>query len=319
MINAAEQVGHYKHVLAFYLADMQQRRLYQVTGHGSTVHFAEAKLEMDARRTREYIQVGQTLLELDGVRDALVGGELSWSKVIGMLPVVQRETQAAWVDFAKAHTFRELRKEVHACRPGDLPGEGSDYGLVHKRVVIEARLDDVTYAMFERVRMMLSDQPEKPLSDTEVIEELLRRQLNGPAPAKPSPAAEPAPATSEAPAKSGTPPNRDPVPSATEASVYRRDQHACRNCHRPFDLQVHHITPRAGGGSNAPTNLVLLCGTCHASVHRRFLSIHGSPDSGTLHFTSSDGTPVHRPPARPRRAPAAPTATNAPIPYPAPP
>ncbi|MEM7202230.1 MAG: hypothetical protein AAF628_18315, partial [Planctomycetota bacterium] len=167
--------------MAFYLADMEQRRLYQVTGHGSTVHFAEAKLEMDARRTREYIQVGQTLLELDRVRDALADGELSWSKVVGMLPVVQRETQAAWVDFGKAHTFRELRKEVHACRPGDLPGEGSDYGLIHKRVVIEARLDDVTYAMFERVRIMLSDQPEKPLSDTEVIEELLRRQLNGPA------------------------------------------------------------------------------------------------------------------------------------------
>ncbi|MEM7202231.1 MAG: hypothetical protein AAF628_18320, partial [Planctomycetota bacterium] len=124
--------------MAFYLTDMERRRLYQLTGHGSTVHFAEAKLEMDARRTREYIQVGQTLAELDRVRDALVDGELSWSKVVGMLPVVQRETQAAWVDFAKAHTFRELRKEVHACRPGDLPGEGSDYGLIHKRVVIEA-------------------------------------------------------------------------------------------------------------------------------------------------------------------------------------
>ncbi|MEM7204580.1 MAG: HNH endonuclease [Planctomycetota bacterium] len=115
------------------------------------------------------------------------------------------------------------------------------------------------------------------------------------------------------------------MPSSTEASVYRRDQHACRNCHRPFDLQVHHITRRAAGGGNAPANLILLCGTCHASVHRGFLSIHGNPDPGPLHFTSADGTPVHCPPARSRRAPAAPTAptaptaANAPIPYPAPP
>ncbi|MEM7203528.1 MAG: HNH endonuclease [Planctomycetota bacterium] len=300
MIDATEQIGHYKHTLAFYLADMEQRRLYQVTGHGSTVHSAEAKLEMDARRAREFIQVGRTLLELDRVRDALTDSELSWSKVVGMLPVVQRETQTAWVEFAKAHTYRELREEVHACRPGDLPGEGSDYGLVHKRVVIEAKLDDVTYAMFERVRMMLSDQAEKPLSDTEVIEELLRRQLDGPAPAQSAPASDPAPASNQ------TTPNRDPVPSATEAAVHRRDQHACRNCQRPFALHVHHITPRAAGGSNASANLILLCGTCHASVHRGFLAIDGNPDSGPVLFTASDGTPVHHPPSPPRRAPAAP-------------
>jgi hypothetical protein len=157
---AVDEIGHHKHVLAWYLADMERRRLYQVSGHGSTVHFAETQLDMDARRTREYVQVGRSLQELDLVHDGLRSGDLSWSRVVALLPVVQRETQEAWVGFAREHTFRELREEVHCCRPGDLPGEGSDYGLIHKKIVIEAKVDDVTYAMFERARMMFSDDPE---------------------------------------------------------------------------------------------------------------------------------------------------------------
>jgi len=62
--HAADAIGHHKYVLAFYLADMDHRRLYQLTGHGSTIHFGETQLEMDARRTREYVQVGRTLREL---------------------------------------------------------------------------------------------------------------------------------------------------------------------------------------------------------------------------------------------------------------
>lgn len=34
-------------------------------------------------------------------------------------------------------------------------------------------------------------------------------------------------------------------------------------------LGVHHITPIAEGGDNSPENLVLLCSTCHASLHQR--------------------------------------------------
>ena len=114
---AVDEIGRHKHVLAWYLADMEERRLYQVSGHGSTVHFAATQLDMDARRTREYVQVGRSLRELDLLNDALESGELSWSRAVALLPVVQRETQKPWVDFAREHTYRELREEVHHGRP----------------------------------------------------------------------------------------------------------------------------------------------------------------------------------------------------------
>jgi hypothetical protein len=288
--HAADAIGYHKYVLAFYLAEMERRRLYQVTGHGSTVHFGEAQLEMDARRTREYVQVGRTLQELALVEEALALGDISWSKVVALLPVVQRETQEAWVDFARQHTFRELRREVYGCRPGDLPGEGSDYGLIHKKIVIEAKLDDVTYAMFERARMMFSDKPDQLLDDAELIAELLRRALDGPPPSAPQPKPQPRKLLPE-PER-----NTEEVPEEVLQHVRDRDQHACRNCRGPIGLHVHHIKPRAAGGNHAASNLILVCGTCHASVHRGFLAIHGNPESGPVRFTAADGTPVDRAP-----------------------
>ena len=176
---AASEIGRNKYNLAFGLADMERRKLYMLSGHGTTVHFARTQLEIEPRRTREYLQVGRALHELDLVREAFVEGDISWSKVTGILPVVQGETQQAWVDFAKAHTYRELRSEVCTCRPGELPGEGSSYGTKAQKIVIEARVDDTTYAMFERARMLLSERPDNLLSDAELIAELLRRTLDG--------------------------------------------------------------------------------------------------------------------------------------------
>ena len=49
-------------------------------------------------------------------------------------------------------------------------------------------------------------------------------------------------------------------------SVLRRDRFACRACGRKTRGQVHHVIERRLGGSDDPTNLVTLCGTCHMLV-----------------------------------------------------
>lgn len=44
----------------------------------------------------------------------------------------------------------------------------------------------------------------------------------------------------------------------------------CMNCHQPPDfrgLQVHHLKLRSKGGTNALSNLILLCAKCHNEVH----------------------------------------------------
>lgn len=46
-----------------------------------------------------------------------------------------------------------------------------------------------------------------------------------------------------------------------------RDGHRCTQCGSTTDLEIHHITPVAAGGTNAPDNLTTLCHDCHAAIH----------------------------------------------------
>lgn len=53
--------------------------------------------------------------------------------------------------------------------------------------------------------------------------------------------------------------------------VLFRDSHVCQHCKgksKDPTLNVHHIIQRKDGGSNAPSNLVTLCETCHTDYHK---------------------------------------------------
>ena len=56
---------------------------------------------------------------------------------------------------------------------------------------------------------------------------------------------------------------------ATRRLVLQRDNHRCTQCGATSDLEVHHIVPRAEGGTNDPDNLVTLCANCHSDSHDR--------------------------------------------------
>jgi 5-methylcytosine-specific restriction endonuclease McrA len=65
--------------------------------------------------------------------------------------------------------------------------------------------------------------------------------------------------------------NRQALTPARRAAILARDGHRCRapGCGSVRFLEVHHILPRELGGSNAPANLVTLCGRCHRFIHDR--------------------------------------------------
>ena len=59
------------------------------------------------------------------------------------------------------------------------------------------------------------------------------------------------------------------IPPRTRREVLARDGHTCRmkGCHRSHFLEVHHIKPRAKGGTNDKRNLITLCSGCHQVTH----------------------------------------------------
>jgi 5-methylcytosine-specific restriction endonuclease McrA len=81
------------------------------------------------------------------------------------------------------------------------------------------------------------------------------------------------------------------VPPAIRRQVLLRDQKMCQvpGCRNTLAIDVHHIQPRAEGGTHHAHNQVGLCTVHHRAVHRGELHVSGrAPD--TLTFLHADGT-----------------------------
>ncbi len=65
--------------------------------------------------------------------------------------------------------------------------------------------------------------------------------------------------------------NTTTIPPKTRREVLARDRHQCRRkgCSHTRYLDLHHLIPRAEGGTNKAENLVTLCPACHALWHDR--------------------------------------------------
>jgi hypothetical protein len=64
------------------------------------------------------------------------------------------------------------------------------------------------------------------------------------------------------------------IPKLTEKLVYQQANSRCPFCgcdEIPL-LDIHHIVPRARGGPNEPSNLILSCKNCHARIHNGVIS-----------------------------------------------
>jgi hypothetical protein len=74
-------------------------------------------------------------------------------------------------------------------------------------------------------------------------------------------------------------------------------------------VDVHHLDPKAEGGSHDPENLVTLCAAHHRAIHRGTLVVRAS--AGGLEFRHTDGTTYGSPRVSPRSSAALATAFRA--------
>jgi len=78
--------------------------------------------------------------------------------------------------------------------------------------------------------------------------------------------------------------NRSVIPPGLRRDVFSRDGHRCGapGCRNTRFLEVHHIKPRAKGGTNELENLITLCSACHRLWHE-----HGNiPQTATRIFSA---------------------------------
>jgi len=62
----------------------------------------------------------------------------------------------------------------------------------------------------------------------------------------------------------------------TKAYILARDKYTCQYCknkRKDKHLHVHHIQSRLNHGTNQPTNLITLCGSCHHDLHHGLITL----------------------------------------------
>ena len=107
--------------LAFYLHEMEARRLSQALGFPSTVHFAVNRLGLSKGTARDLLRAGRRLEELGELDAAFARGELCWSKVRCIARVASPDNQGKWIERCRDLTAAQVEGITRCANEGDDP------------------------------------------------------------------------------------------------------------------------------------------------------------------------------------------------------
>ena len=352
----ARSKGAYDAEEARWLLEGKRVRVHEPLGYGSFFSYLEHVFGYGPRMAGERLRVAETLVGLPAMNDALASGELCWSAVRELTRVAVPATEAEWIAAAQGKSMREVEDMVSGRRPGARPGDAADMGA--KRHVLRLEISGDTLAAFREARRRLELDVGHSLDDDEAIRMLAHYTLGGPTDTGRAAyqvamtlceqcgrgtrdgagreldveQAEIEAACCDAQhignAHVGGEPGKatQTIPPRIRRLVYRRAHGRCEvpGCRAARFLEIHHIVPRAAGGTHDPARLVLLCSAHHLQVHRRALRVSGTaPDH--LEFrrlrevrpASASASPPPRATSEPAPACASPPPGTTPGPTPA--
>ena len=286
-----EETG--RRVLAFYLVEMDARRLYQATGHGSTAFYAEARLDLDRRRTAELIRVGKKLLELREVDRAFCEGRLCWAKVLVVARMATPEHEAAWLARALALDVRHLTLLAARSKEGGPPrAAGDEKGLPEIRFPVSASVSPVVFAKLEQAQRRLGAELGRPVDVAGLLDALLDQFLSTEA--------------------DGSVPGRQRV----KASAFRVQLYESGKRGDPLLVETEHGPMPVDGGGAGLEGAMSEAIRCDAGVRNHYATggscrghggDHGqgqgaSPGSAGAGKQAGNDTPTQAPPAHDHRA-----------------
>ena len=303
-------------IKAFYLVEMAERRLYQLTGHSSTCDFALRVMDLHPRRTRELLAIGRKLQELPAIDAAFCAQKLSWTKLRALVRVATPEHEAAWLERARALSCKQLELEVKLSKAGAAPRKpGERRGLPHVRFKMGATLSPIQHEKWRLAQKKLSAEREQSLDGAQVLEalcdlilasredgsiegrvpvkdalyKLMLRESGGAYFVRTDAGDVPVDCVHLADDAGPADPSVE-TPEWLRRGVLGRDGNRCRSCQSEHGLMAHHIQFREHQGPTVAWNLITLCSPCHSLIHDGLLRIEGEHEC-EARFVDSEGNP----------------------------
>ena len=273
---------------------------WQILGYRTFEHWTRERLGMSRSVMQAKLALARRCRELPALAAALEAGRvgLSGGAIVGR--VARPDTVDAWVERAAERTVKHLREEVEVVSVLART-TGTSVGAPPDDETVEAVHDVERAVLAGEVRMSVGeDDDEAPRGAARVGTVPLRvtvateladvwmavRDLYAKARVWQDTDGENDKRSFVAAMSANIMRYWSPTESQPDrpfAPAYLRDRYrcACPTCERR-DVGAHHVVFRAHGGSDAPENLVTLCGRCHLDgVHAGHIRVTGRA-SGAL-------------------------------------
>jgi hypothetical protein len=307
---------------AFDLLRAEQLKLHFLKGFATMYEYLERVLGYGPHAARERMRVARGLVKLPQTTAALARGALTYSAVRELTRVATGETEASWLAAAEGKAVNQIERLVAGHQPGDQPDDPTHPDLRLRVVRIE--LPPEVYALWRQARSVITAERGAEITDADFVDSLCRGVIApGTGAAGPSHQIayqqcpdcrratqngagreiEIAPEVFErasCDAKDlgsldATAPERATatVTPRLREQVFARDHHRCTvpGCRSARNLDIHHIVPRAQGGTHHLWNMTLLCSGHHAALHDGLLVMQGQAPYGIqVHWVY--GTPL---------------------------
>jgi hypothetical protein len=308
LCSVAERRGALDHEELTLIREAGAVQLWRPLGMTSMREYLERRMGYGPQVAAERLRIAEALEALPAIEGALASGELSYSAVRELTRIATRKTDAAWVKACRGKVVCEIQEMVAEREPGD-PPDGKPKPQVRRRRFCADLLPGVD-SLVRQARQVLEAEHGEKLDNDELMRALAARVLEPAASSGKAqrPRHQIAVTVCKA-CKQGwqTGAGREvpisvvdvevalcdgqhvdehgklsqAVPAATRRAVWRRDHGRCRipGCRASCFIDVHHLVPRAHGGTHEMSNLALLCAGHHRALHAGLIVIEGSaPD-----------------------------------------
>ena len=147
-------------------------------GFATFAEYVERRLGYDPRTTADRLRVAEALVDLPGLRRALVEGSRHWSAVRELARVVVPQTEGEWLEATKGKSVRQVEAMVSGHNRGDRPADPKDPNL--KKHIVRLELSPEVFARLRECLDRVRKEVDPHLSDEHALDDMCQRILGGP-------------------------------------------------------------------------------------------------------------------------------------------
>ena len=268
------------------ISEIDETRSYLELGYSSLWDYVTRELDMTAHQAHQFVSVTRKAKEVPTLKEKVIQGEITLTKAALIVPEIKIENQNLWLAKAETNTAREIKRAV-------TEAQGKP-----EFIEVKLKLTSEEYSEFQKAQDILSRKLKKSATAEETVMDTVRPYVT-----KQDKTQKAVRLLRTSEVNFENIPFGRRLPAQVKHQVYSKGEGRCQatnpdgtRCENKRFLEIHHKQPISQGGSNHPTNLILLCSGHHKSHD---IKQKGQATSGQGPNRSHTQCPARQPTANP--------------------